>query len=346
MTPEEEQYLIDVFSEYYSQEDIFAIGRWMGIDSSKYYGFGMNGVQLAQAFLKYVRDNGKEDELFAVIARKQQYYREQLSMFLPVLSSNEVRLGKELHAIIIGINEYQMEGGLHDLAYAENDAVELANFLNEKWNVSRDNIHLFVENTTCDYLASAIKVICESLDERDHLLFYFSGHGMELHGHSYLVTTDAGCTPDGGWYNLLPLGWLNQVIKHCKASVKVRMFDACQCGEKFTKGVKSSLSDTVTGKMTNKMMEEFIGAGNNWITFCSCNIDEYSAEVPSIEHGLFTYFLLQGLNGAAKYGRKKMQIEDLKQYICENVPKISTENFGREQNPQYQCEMQVNVIVE
>lgn len=348
LTPEEEQLLIDIFSEFYSQEDIFAIGRWMGIDPSRYYGFGMNGVQLAQAFISMVKKGQREDDLFQVIADRPSLYREQLKPFLPIYDSNEVRYPKELHAIIIGINEYEMDNGERDLKCPRNDAIALARFLYDEWNVSTSNIHLFVEHTTGDYLRAAIETICESMTENDNLLFYFSGHGMEMDGHSYLVTTDAAFLPKIGAVNFISLSWLNKIIKKCKANVKVRIFDACQCGERFGKVIKAGQEPEglLTEKMTRGMMDEFLGRGNNWITFCSCNIDEYSFELPALGHGIFTYFLLEGLKGGAKYGRKKLQIEDLKQYICENVLKASVEYLGTAQTPQYQCEMQVNVIME
>ncbi|MBQ0001098.1 MAG: caspase family protein [Clostridiales bacterium] len=350
MRQEEEQYLIEVFADYYSQEDIFSIGRWMGIDPSRYYGFGMNGIQLAQAFLTLVKNRGLEDNMFRVIASHPDLYRDKLRKYLPVPGANEIRFGKELHAILVGVNEYDMENGMHNLSCPVNDVNAFSAFLQDYWDVSRSNIHMLTEGeaNTCDYILSVLESVCESLDEEDNLLFYFSGHGMELDGHSYLLPSDTHCEKGYMFSNLIPLSEVNRIIKECRAGVKVRIFDACQCGERFSKAIKSGVEPEteVTEQMSELMMEEFMGSGTDWITFCSCNVDEYSYEIPSLGHGIFTYMMLEGLKGGAKYGMKKMQIEDLKQYVCENVPKIAAEHMGVSQHPQYQCEVQYNIVME
>lgn len=40
-----------------------------------------------------------------------------------------------------------------------------------------------------------------------------------------------------------------------------------------------------------------------------------------------------------------MYIEDLKIYVCENVPKL-VNNPLEPQNPQYQCEVEGNILIE
>ena len=57
-------------------------------------------------------------------------------------------------------------------------------------------------------------------------------------------------------------------------------------------------------------------------------------------HGLFTYYLVDGLNGMADAGEpdNKVTFAELKKYIDKNVPSIAQERFKRKQEPYLCCE--------
>lgn len=82
--------IIDIFSEYYSQEDIFAVGRLIEIDKNKYYGFGMNGVQLAEAFVNAIVQQEKISALYKLIEKDRTYYRTEFDEFLHVKDEIEL----------------------------------------------------------------------------------------------------------------------------------------------------------------------------------------------------------------------------------------------------------------
>lgn len=82
LTLNEKQALIDIFSDYYSSEDIFAIGRLIGIDKTRYYGFGMNAVQLAEAFINCLVQNEKVQDLYQIIMDFPKYYRSTFEQFI------------------------------------------------------------------------------------------------------------------------------------------------------------------------------------------------------------------------------------------------------------------------
>lgn len=335
-----QQKLIDIFSAYYSYEDIFAIGRLIGIDKNRYYGFGMNSVQIAEFFVNCIIQNEKVESLFEVIRENEQYYRKEFDEFIVEADENikQKSLCNGLNAIVIGINEY-FYGGAENLKYAAADAEAFSDFIRNKWNISQKNILEYIGKAIYIDIMEGIRRMCASLTEEDNIVFFFSGHGIEIKGHSYLVVTDTEFDDDGNIINAVSLEELNCIIRNCKANLKIRLFDACQCGESFSKGIVSGI------KMTRKMKENILASGNGWITFCSCDIDEYSREINKLKHGVFTYCLLEGLKGKARRGRGKMHIEDLKIYICNNVPQI-VNDLTNPQNPQYQCEIEGNILIE
>lgn len=300
---------------------------------------------------------------------------------------NGVSLKTGLKAIIIGIEEYDIyENKPRDknLPNAVKDANAMAQFLQKNWGMNKDDIHVLTGRVGCSQAAKILKEVCRSMKENDHLLLYFAGHGDEIRERSYLLMSDSKYYLNDynrlSLMNAIPLASINNLLKKSKARIKVRIFDACHCGEKFSRAfgdrikleeeakrrqmeeilnaeqdeieepafIKESMEDLLAkesrGKnfMTRSMQNDFMVRENGWITFCSCGIQECSYDLPMLGHGIFTYCLLEGLKGKARRGKGKMYIEDLKIYICGRVPKL----MGDEQHPQYQCELTGNIFVE
>ena len=339
LTLHNKQKLIDIFSEYYSQEEIFAVGRLIGIDKNKYYGFGMNAVQLAEVFVNSIVQHEKISDLYELMKKDETYYRTAFDELLYDKVDLSKSICKNLYAIIIGINEYELGAGRNNLRFAAADSKAFSSFLKSNWNISDGNILEYSSKANYEDIMQGIKDTCSALSEKDNLLFFFSGHGKEVNGHSYLAVSNTGFNANGSIYNAISLDEINTIIKGCNANLKIRFFDACQCGESFSKELTSD------SRMTDRMKKQFLETGNGWITFCSCDINEYSRELSRLNHGVFTYCILEGLKGAARRGTGKMHIEDLKIYVCENVPKL-VNNPLEPQNPQYQCEVEGNILIE
>lgn len=341
LTLRDKQRLIEFFSEYYSQEEIFAIGRLLGIDKNRYYGFGMNAVQLADVFVTTMVQHEKIADLLELIKREKSYYRAAFDdlLYEENIVESSKRVCTNLCAIVIGINEYSLDAGRNNLRFAATDSKALSSFFKSDWGVPDENIKEYHSRAYYADIMQGISDMCSTLSATDNFLFFFSGHGIEVDGHSYLVVTDTEFDACGNIYNAISLDELNTIIKNCNANLKIRMFDACQCGESFSKGLTSS------NRMTHAMKKQFLESGKGWITFCSCDINEYSREITRLGHGAFTYCLLEGLHGAARRGNEKMYIEDLKIYICEAVPKL-VNDLLEPQNPQYQCEVEGNILIE
>ncbi len=55
-------------------------------------------------------------------------------------------------------------------------------------------------------------------------------------------------------------------------------------------------------------------------------------------HGLFTYALLQGLRGAADAGNddRRITVNELAEYVGNEVPRLTLERFGYEQFPMHE----------
>ncbi len=113
------------------------------------------------------------------------------------------------------------------------------------------------------------------------LTVYLSGHGEDIDGTSYFLPMDVSePLADSG----LSLEDLFAILNSAKAEHRFLIVDACR----------------VTPK------NQFVSALSRYseesnIVFTACDSNQWAPEVPQLKHGLFTYFLLQGLRepGAA-----------------------------------------------
>ena len=175
-------------------------------------------------------------------------------------------------ALIVGLNNYP---GCK-LEWCDNDAIAMKELIETNGDGSPNfDVISIIDSCTKHNLRIAIEKLFA--DDVDVALLYFSGHGADLDG-GYLCTTDFSGT-DYGVRMTDVLEWANK--SHCKN--KVIILDCCfaaKMGTSILLNNNSVLGEGVT----------IIAASQSWQT---------SAENASIQHGVFTELLIQGLKGGA-----------------------------------------------
>lgn len=77
-------------------------------------------------------------------------------------------------------------------------------------------------------------------------------------------------------------------------------------------------------------------AADHFTLFMSSTGDEISNNLPEAEHGLFSYFLMKGMEGNADANAdRKITAGELHAYVAENVSRQAV-RLGRAQTPQLQ----------
>ena len=80
------------------------------------------------------------------------------------------------------------------------------------------------------------------------------------------------------------------------------------------------------------------GMGEGTIVMTASSRGQKAIEEPKLKHGLFTYYLLQGLTGLADVdGDKRVSISELKKFIDREVPNKAKE-LGSAQTPVFKIE--------
>jgi WD40 repeat protein len=139
------------------------------------------------------------------------------------------------YAIIIGINKYK-GAGLEPLLFAENDAREVRNTLQDEFGYSPDRIFFLTDDgATC---GAVRRVLEEEIARRepeadDSLLLFFAGHGLidRRDGETYLALADSKA--DDLRETGLAVSWVRDRFGGLKCRHKLIILDCCYSGSLF-----------------------------------------------------------------------------------------------------------------
>lgn len=223
---------------------------------------------------------------------------------------NTVLAYNNTYAVIIGVADYKnFAPGDGDLNYTINDAVSFAAFLKSKkgGNVPAANIVLLTDaHASKENIITKGKALFAKAKKDDRVIFYFSGHGSK----GCFMPYDA----DDWGNNVLYFNEVKSIFRSAKCNTKLLFADAC-----FSGSMKTGLSSK---KEMKKSLEKSIKAASNMniAVMMSCQGDETSMELGSLQQGLFTYYLMEGLSGKANSdGNKFITIQELYYYVYHKV---------------------------
>lgn len=235
-------------------------------------------------------------------------------------------------ALIIGIEEY---ADLPPAQFAKRDAEAVARHFEALGVPRRNIIHLSNSRAT----GTSLKKYLESWLPRNvkassRLYFYYSGHGAPdpTSGEAYIIPWDGD--PNFLEDTAYPISKLYANLNALKAREIVVALDACFTGaggrSVLAKGARplviaQDINPNSVGRLTI-----LAAASRNEIT---TTLDEKG-------HGMFTYFFLKGLDGAAKNDHGDITAASLFRYL---KPRVQDEarRQNREQTPtvQYQTDV-------
>lgn len=239
-------------------------------------------------------------------------------------------------ALLVGVNSYT-RSGLNNLKFAVNDVSSIYDILTDtsRGGFAPDNCILMMDKgrkkdmkPTRSDLMSQMESLSRTATRSDYLLFFFSGHGIEEDGKSYLCLSDARCNVLRN--TAVSVDWIRAKLKASKAHSKVLILDACHAGA--MKGKAES------GRMTKGLQDSFSPVGEGFATLASCKLNEISYEMPEKKHGVFSYFLIEGLKGAADFDSDgHILLSEISRYTAEKTtewtfkkPIVQTPNLKSE----------------
>jgi hypothetical protein len=208
-------------------------------------------------------------------------------------------------AVVVGISRYQHGGrDLPNLRYADRDAEAFYHFLLSPagGNFPRSHVR-FLENETATLagLKDALFVFLQNAIEEDLVIIYFAGHGAPEPGNPknlYLLTydSDPGRLPSTSF----PMWDVETALsRYIKAQRVVLIADACHSAG--VSGDFATRDITVQANPINQYLTQLARSGKGRAIFTASEAGEQSEESRNWGggHGVFTYYLLEGLRGKA-----------------------------------------------
>ena len=231
-------------------------------------------------------------------------------------------------ALLVGVSDYKAEK-VEDLKFAENDIRVVGSQLKE---MGFEVTSLSGEDATRDKTISTIDSFMEKaseLETSDIVLVMFSGHGQQIrvsdgskvtevpyfcpvdslhYDESTITTRGKNETEVGEELNFVSLNRILRGMDENSNSLNnLLVVDACRNNP--SKGKASGISGTSAN----------VPSGVNILFAASSGQKSWESEDKDIQHGVFTHFLIKGLQGKAKNSRGQVTWSRLASYLQEEV---------------------------
>jgi len=160
--------------------------------------------------------------------------------------------------------------------------------------------------------------------------------GVERDGLAkYLIPADAD--PDDLYSTALPIDEMQTIFSRVEAERMVVFLDACYSGA--AGGRTFSAKRTRATNLDDQFLERLTRSKGRAIITAS-RPSEVSIELAELGHGIFTYYLVQGLKGAADLNKDGIvTVQELYEYLEQQVAKKSR-SVGGNQHPVMKGEME------
>jgi hypothetical protein len=251
-------------------------------------------------------------------------------------------------AVVVGVGRYESPD-IPRLRYTVPDAEAIYQILTGPAGFKPEHVLLLTDRAekkpTYRNLKWALGTfLARSAQRDDTVLIFFAGHGapevdqrgIERDGLAkYLVPSDAD--PDDLYATALPMDELQTIFGRIEAERVVVFLDACYSGaaggRTFTpkKSRATHIDDLFLERLTRAKGRAIITASRP---------AEVSLELPELGHGLFTYYLLRGLQGAADLNRDGIvSLQELYEYVEQQVSQ-KARAVGGNQHPVMKGELE------
>ncbi|MBZ0205914.1 MAG: caspase family protein [Flavobacteriales bacterium] len=248
----------------------------------------------------------------------------------------------EIRALIIAVGKHKF-GADKNLRYPAKDAAAFYDFITSPDGLAADpdNVRLIVdENATREAILGAMRDMMNSANSTDVFFLYFSGHGQTVdNGEEYYFFTNDTRTDDQNAIvsTALSRSEVRSRLGNGKVRKKVLFLDACYSGM-MASGGKSM------GERREHLFQEMAGTDDALVIFTSSSDTERSFEDETLGggHGIFTYYLVKGLQGEADRARAgnkdgKVTVYELDRYLGDEVNARALKTKDQPQRPKRDC---------
>jgi hypothetical protein len=230
-------------------------------------------------------------------------------------------------AIIIGIADYK---NLPKADFANDDARVFYDYALRALSIKPDNIKLLVDGDASEvgiYKAFKTWLPSKVRSSTDVYIFY-SGHGLPTSDGKGLYLLPQQTDRDLISKTAIQMQEVISDIQSTKPKSVTLFLDACYSGQSRTGETLIASARPLSIKSESRIFPE------NFTVITASQNDQISSSNPDLKHGIFSYYLMRGMEGDADTDKDgKITLGEMQSYLVENVGRQAG-MMNRKQEPQ------------
>lgn len=227
------------------------------------------------------------------------------------------------YALIVGVSRYD-DPDIGNLNFAAEDAREVGDCLTEICGFDEVRTLVSGGEREPDHISvvEALNRFAPILNPDDLFLFYFAGHGIHTANGSFLLASNSRIRmPE---LAAVPMPLLQQCLSRLDAAERVLILDACRNDPQKGRGDSDNLlTQEFSRDILSVAKAPCEGVSPATCVLFSCSEGERAYEWADRKHGAFTWYLLDGMRGAALDPQGRLTVQGLSRYVEEHVPRWS-----------------------
>ena len=250
----------------------------------------------------------------------------------------------KIWAVVVGISQYK---AVQPLRYADKDAVAFYDYLTQHLEVPKEQTTLLLnEQATLMSLKRTLGTeLKRKAGEKDTIIVYYAGHGAPeadaIAGdddglEKYIVPYDAD--PRDLYTTALPMREIETIFQRLSPERIIFISDSCYSGATAGRTFATASRRAVVSDNFLKRLSK----GKGRIVLSASKASEVSEEREDLGHGIFTYYLLEGLRGSADADKDGIiTVDEVYSYVSKKVPEAT----GQNQHPVKKGEVEGQLIL-
>jgi tetratricopeptide (TPR) repeat protein len=254
-------------------------------------------------------------------------------------------------ALLVGISGYP--GQIQSLSFPRDDARAIKELLVGTAGLPEDHVRLLTDDGEGDSKATKHNItaaidsyLAPRVQPGHEVIVFLAGHGIArglgLQAKSYFLPVDVDAqSKESLETTAIDLEDLARRLSALKASQFSIFIDACREDPFPGRGIKgNTMTDVMTRglRITPSAARPADSPPPTAIVFYACQIGERAYEDPKLKHGVFTYYILNGIREVANRPDGRVEAGYLANYVRENVQKWTADfqsraKFAVEQTP-------------
>ena len=230
-------------------------------------------------------------------------------------------------AIIIGIADYK---NLPKVDFSNDDARVFYDYAMRALGIKPENIKLLIDSDAeqVEILRTFRNWLPSKVRPTTDVYVFYSGHGLPTADGQSIYLIPPRAAKDFIEDTAIPFSKINAALQSAKPKSVTMILDAYYSGQSRSGETLVASARPVTLKTENRLFPE------NFIVMTASQSDQISSSNPHLKHGIFSYYLMKGMEGDADSNRDgKITLGEMQAYLVENVGRHAG-MMSRKQEPQ------------